>query len=404
MQNLDENSLDCAPSKPDLAEQRQEFRGLSNKVYFNFGGQGTLPKAGLEAIIDTYNFLQQKGPFSGQVNDWITKKTELLRQEMAQELGISPSNLSITEDVTVGCNIALWGVDWQAGEHILLTDCEHPGIIATVREIARRYHLEISTCPIRETLNGGNPIEVISAHLRPKTRVLVVSHVLWNTGQVLPLKEISQLCHDNSVTEKPVLVVVDAAQSVGCLPLDLSATAADCYAFTGHKWWCGPAGVGGLYIRPEIFPSLRPTFIGWRGIETDNRGQPIGWKPDARRFEVATSAYPQFEGLRATIAVHNAWGDGGQRYEKICQLAAYLWEELKTIKGVKCLKNSPPESGLVSFQIDSAITPQKLVQQLEKQGFLLRTLLDPLCVRACVHYFTLPSEIEQLVAAIKKLV
>ncbi|MFM7789401.1 MAG: aminotransferase class V-fold PLP-dependent enzyme, partial [Microcystis panniformis] len=187
----DENSLDCAPSKPDLAEQRQEFRGLSNKVYFNFGGQGTLPKAGLEAIIDTYNFLQQKGPFSGQVNDWISKKTELLRQEMAQELGISPSNLSITEDVTVGCNIALWGVDWQAGEHILLTDCEHPGIIATVREIARRYHLEISTCPIRETLNDGNPIEVISAHLRPKTRVLVVSHVLWNTGQVLPLKEIS---------------------------------------------------------------------------------------------------------------------------------------------------------------------------------------------------------------------
>jgi len=168
MQNLDENSLDYAVSKPDLAEQRQEFRGLSNKVYFNFGGQGTLPKAGLEAIIDAHNFLQQKGPFSGRVNDWITKKTELLRQEMAQELGISPSTLSITEDVTVGCNIALWGVDWQAGEHILLTDCEHPGIIATVREIARRYHLEISTCPIRETLNGGNPIEVISAHLRPK--------------------------------------------------------------------------------------------------------------------------------------------------------------------------------------------------------------------------------------------
>jgi L-cysteine/cystine lyase len=119
---------------------------------------------------------------------------------------------------------------------------------------------------------------------------------------------------------------------------------------------------------------------------------------------VATSAYPQFEGLRATIAVHNAWGDGGQRYEKICQLAAYLWGELNTIKGVKCLKNSPPESGLVSFQIDSTISPQNLVQQLEKQGFLLRTLLDPLCVRACVHYFTLPSEIEQLVAAIKKLV
>jgi L-cysteine/cystine lyase len=149
------------------------------------------PEARLEAIIDAYNFLQQKAlSRTGKRLDYQKNGTSTARN--GSGIGNQPSDLSITEDVTVGCNIALWGVDWQAGEHILLTDCEHPGIIATVREIARRYHLEISTCPIRETLNGGNPIEVISAHLRPKTRVLVVSHVLWNTGQVLPLKEISQ--------------------------------------------------------------------------------------------------------------------------------------------------------------------------------------------------------------------
>ena len=91
MQNLDENSLDYAVSKPDLAEQRQEFRGLSNKVYFNFGGQGTLPKAGLEAIIDAHNFLQQKGPFSGRVNDWITGKTELLGKKWLRSWESAPA-------------------------------------------------------------------------------------------------------------------------------------------------------------------------------------------------------------------------------------------------------------------------------------------------------------------------
>jgi L-cysteine/cystine lyase len=394
--------LDLAAIAIKVEQQRQEFPGLVNKVYFNFGGQGTLPRAGLEAIIDAHNFLQQQGPFSGRVNDWLTRKTELLRQEMAKALGVQPETLSITENVTVGCDIALWGMNWQTGDHILLTDCEHPGIIATVQEIARRFQVEMSTCPMRETLNGGDPVAVISQHLRPKTRLLIASHVLWNTGQVLPLGEISRLCHQSAPTDRPVLTLVDAAQSVGCLPLDLQSLEADFYAFTGHKWWCGPAGVGGLYVRPEAFESLRPTFIGWRGIDIDGEGQPTGFKEDGRRLEVATSAYPQYEGLRASIAVHEEWGNARERYNQICQLTGYLWQGLQSIEKVNCLKNSPPDSGLVSFVVEG-VNPQKLVQELEGRGFLLRTLRDPHCIRACVHYFTLPAEIEQLVDTIRQL-
>ncbi len=388
----------------NLKQQRLEFPGLNNKMYFNFGGQGTLPRSGLEAIIDAHNYLQQRGPFSGKVNGWITKRSDLLREEIARELGVQPDTISLTEDVTVGCNIALWGLDWQRGDHILLTDCEHPGIIAAVKELARRFQLEVSTCAIRETLNGGDVLGVIKSALRPNTRLLVGSHVLWNTGQVIPLGEISRYCHNNPTTDRPVWVLSDAAQSVGCLDLNLEELEVDFYAFTGHKWWCGPAGVGGLYVRPEVLEFLHPTFIGWRGLEVDSQGYGTGWKPDGRRFEIATSAYPQYEGLRAAIAVHHLWGDARQRYEQIRELTGYLWHELQSVESIKCLKTTPPESGLVSFTLDSAISPQKLVMELENQGFLLRTLLDPLCVRACVHYLTLPGEIEQLVAAIRKLV
>lgn len=388
----------------EVQQQRQEFPGLINKVYFNFGGQGTLPRSGLEAIIDAHNFLQQQGPFSLKVNDWITQKVELLRQDIAQELGVEASTITLTENVTAGCNIALWGIDWQEGDRILITDCEHPGIIATVQEIAKRFGVEIDICPILNTLNEGDPVEVIKHHLKPETKLLVLSHLLWNTGQILPLQEISNICHNYSGSGRPILVLADAAQSAGSLPLNLAETGVDFYAFTGHKWFCGPAGVGALYIRPEIFNLLNPTFIGWRGINIDKKGQPIDFKNNGEKFEVATSSYPQYEGLRAAISVHNHWGNTEQRYQQICQLSEYLWQDLSKISAINCLKNSPPKSGLVSFTVDSSMSHKSIVKKLEKQGFLLRTLRDPDCIRACVHYFTLPDEIEQLIKAISLIV
>ena len=165
-----------------------------------------------------------------------------------------------------------------------------------------------------------------------------MSHLLWNTGQILPLKEISHLCHNYSGSERPILVLADAAQSAGSLPLQLAETEVDFYAFTGHKWFCGPAGVGGLYIRPEIFDLVSPTFIGWRSINIDEKGQPIDFKSNGEKFEVATSSYPQYEGLRAAISVHNHWGSSEQRYQQICRSSEYLWQGLSKMSAINCLK------------------------------------------------------------------
>jgi L-cysteine/cystine lyase len=387
-----------------VEQQRQEFFGVGNKLYFNFGGQGTLPRSALEAIIDTYNYLQLHGPFSLKINAWIDYKIQQLKEAIATELTITADTITLTENVTDGCNIVLWGLPWQAGDHILLTDCEHPGIIAIVQELSRRFQLEVSTCAIRATLNQGNPVQEIANKLRPQTRLVILSHLLWNTGQILPLADIVQLCHYHSPSQQSIPILVDAAQSVGCLPLNLTELEIDFYAFTGHKWFCGPAGVGGLYIRPEMMAQVSPTFIGWRSIQTDAYGQPKAWKPDGRRYEVATSAYPVYEGLRSAITVHQEWGNQEKRYENICQLSEYLWRGLSQLDGVSCLKNSPPEAGLVSFTVRENLSHTKLVQSLEQQGFLLRTIANPDCIRACVHYFTLPAEIEHLIQAVDQAI
>ena len=396
--------LDTEDRTCTLEEHRQAFPGLQNKIYFNFGGQGTLSQASLEAIIDAHNYLQLKGPFSLKINAWLQKRIGMLRNDLAEELKTTPERITLTENVTAGCNIALWGIEWQAGDHILVTDCEHYGIMAIITEVAERLGLIIDYAPIRETLNQGNPLEAIAQSLQPRTRLVVLSHVLWNTGQLLPLQEIVQLCHQYTAATKQVQVLVDGAQSVGLLPLRLTELDADFYAFTGHKWLCGPAGVGGLYISPTAFKTIRPTFLGWRSIYEDEIEGGIKWREDGQRFEIGTSGYPQYEGLRAALAIHQEWATPEDRYTQLCDLSSYLWQQLSNIPEIECLKKSAPQAGLVSFQVDSKLSHMEIVQALEKQGIFLRTLPDPDCIRACVHYFTLHTEIERLVECIQEII
>ncbi|WP_309740473.1 aminotransferase class V-fold PLP-dependent enzyme, partial [Chamaesiphon sp. OTE_20_metabat_361] len=208
---------------------------------------------------------------------------------------------------------------------------------------------------------------------------------------------------------RPIRILVDAAQSVGLLPLNLGQLGIDFYAFTGHKWWCGPEGVGGLYIHPDALASLDPTFIGWRSLDYSNSDLPL--VRDARRYEVATSAYPLYAGLRAAIATHQSWGSAADRASKIVSLATYLWENLQQVPGINCLNQTAPQSGLVSFQVrlskgEATLTADraKLVKDLEDRHFYLRTIVDPACIRACTHYFTTTTEIDELIQCLRELI
>ncbi len=389
---------------------QQEFSSLIGKRYFNYGGQGPMADSAIAALSQAQQKIQTEGPFANAIYQWLLSEGDSTRSAIAQALGAASETITLTENVTIGCNIALWGLPWQKGDRILLGDCEHPGVVAAVAEISRRYGLDVSTCALADTRNGGDPVAVIEQALTPNTRLVIISHILWNTGQVLPLREIVACCHANAPQTR---VLVDAAQSVGVLPLDqpgwtLPETEVDYYAFTGHKWWCGPAGIGALYVRPAVLAETAPTFIGWRSVEVNDQAQPTGWKPDGRRFEVATSDYALWRALRQAMTVQATWGDSAARYARICALSQRLWAGLQAVPEVACLlRQCPPPSGLVSFQLlgsDGQPSPDwhsALVKSLEAQKIYVRTLLSPNCVRACVHYLTLESEVDELIAQIK---
>jgi L-cysteine/cystine lyase len=188
---------------------------------------------------------------------------------------------------------------------------------------------------------------------------------------------------------------------VGVLPLNLQAIEVDFYAFTGHKWWCGAVGVGGLYIRPEILVQAIPTFSGWRGVLSANLTD-IDWRSDGQKFEVASSAYPLYGALKLAIALANQWGNQTQRYERICELSAYLWQGLDQIPQATCIKKSPPDSGLVAFKINGQ-SSAKVAYDLEvEHRILMRSIPDPDCLRVSLHYLSTITEIDHLIEILKK--
>ena len=369
---------------------------LENRLYFNHGGQGLLPESTIEAIAAAYREVQHRGPFSMEAEQWITGHITQTRALLANSLGCTPDALTFTESTSHSVNVPLWGLDWQAGDGLMVSDCEHPGAFLPAHAVAQRYDLEIQKFDL---LGALDPISAVEQALKPNTKLILLSHVLWNTGQVLPIKEITAVCR-----KRGVLVLWDGAQSSGVIPAQFEEWGVDFYGSTCHKWWMGPAGIGYLYIRPETLEQIRPTYVGWRSASA--YVEPVPWYQNGQRFEVATFPSELFFGLAQSLKLHQSFGSEEERYARILELAQQLWVGVQEISGLETIGAETPRSGLVCWRAHALASPKdltRLVQALESQKVYVRMIPKPLCFRACVHYFNEPWEIEKLLGILKAI-
>ncbi|MFL0735465.1 MAG: aminotransferase class V-fold PLP-dependent enzyme, partial [Prochlorococcus sp.] len=150
---------------------------LANKTYFNYGGQGPLPAPSLEAITASWQRIQELGPFTNNVWPYITREIQATRQQLARLCGVKPHRLALTENVTSGCVLPLWGLPFYQGDRLLISDCEHPGVVAAYIELARRQKLEIDTLPVKHLRLGADDqatsdslvLESLEQNLKPRT-------------------------------------------------------------------------------------------------------------------------------------------------------------------------------------------------------------------------------------------
>jgi L-cysteine/cystine lyase len=374
---------------------------LANKTYFNYGGQGPLPTPSLEAIVASWQRIQELGPFTAAMWPVLEAESNRLRQHLARWCGAPPHRLALTENVTMGCVLPLWGLPWRSGDELLIGDGEHDGVVAACSELARRFGLRIQTLKVQEPPNlAASPDDAVLAALdqalNANTRLVVLSHLLWKTGQRMPIGAVA----DRLATHpgRPWLLV-DAAQSFGSLPVAPEAARADIYAFTGHKWCCGPEGLGGVLLSERLLAESQPTLIGWRTLRAEDQAGE-GFHRDGRRFEVATSCTPLLSGLHTSLALLDAVGSEAERLTTIQEQAFRLWQGLQSVPGCQPVLADPPPAGLGSFQLrrrdGSSVVPETVVSRLGERGIWLRHLQGPSCLRACTHVTTTAADIDHL--------
>ena len=391
---------------------KDNMPALQNKDYFNYGGQGPLPTQSLNAKTSSWQTIQKLGPFTNNVWPYITKEVITTKNLIAEICSIHPKRIAFTENVTSGCILPLLGLPFSDGDNLLISDCEHPGIVAACKELARKKNLTITILPELKICNGNDKenetckkiLKLIDEYLQINTKLVVLSHLLWNTGQIMPIELISKRLKEHS--SKPYLLV-DAAQSFCHIPIKGACDNADIYAFTGHKWAYGPEGLGAVALSTRVLEESSPTLIGWKSLKVEegihvNNEAPF--HSDGRRFEIATSCVPLLAGLRSSLIMLKNEGHETERFCKIKSLSSILWQKLNKIKNIELVLNCPPPSGIISFNINGIKSPEEVVNYLGQENLWIRVLEDPKWLRACVHITTDLNEIDNLVIGLKNFI
>ena len=385
---------------------RSLIPSLSDKIYFNYGGQGPLPTPSLQKIINSWEKLQKLGPFTNNVWPYIHNEIILTKKILAKLMGVNLKNIALSENISTGMVLPLWGIDFSEGDEILISDCEHPGIVAASRELCQRLKLKLNIFPIQKIkhLNDQVIINEIKKYLKKNTKILIISHILWNFGYEIPLK---QLKHELEKVNKNSYLIVDGAQSFGHIEIKEKVRYSDLYAITSHKWACGPEGLGAFYVSDRFIKNTRPTIIGWKSLKKE---QGI-YEPsenllheDARKFEIATSCIPLLAGLRESLSLFEENTSSKEKNKNISVMSNKLWFQLSEFNDIDLVLKYPLKNGIVSFSINKIIDKNKFVKQLGLKNIWIRVIEDPKWFRVCIHQISTEKEIDLLINEIKLLI
>tara|TARA_B100000674_G_scaffold115453_1_gene86716 strand:+ start:9294 stop:10466 length:1173 start_codon:yes stop_codon:yes gene_type:complete len=382
---------------------RGQIPALKNKIYFNYGGQGPLPKPSLEAIIKSWEIIQDIGPFTNNVWSYISSEINSTKLLLSQILGVNKKNIALSENISTGIVLPLWGIKFKEGDELLISDCEHPGIVAACRELCKRNELKLIILPLQKikVLNDQNFISETLKYLNKNTRVIIISHILWNFGFKIPLKKLRK--EINRLDNNPYLIV-DGAQSFGHIDVNLDVSDSDIYAVTSHKWACGPEGLGAFFVSDKFIHETNPTIIGWKSLKREQGiYEPFNnlYQEDARKFEIATSCTPLLSGFRKSLSLLEIDKFSEKRQESIIRMSNKLWLDLKGIKSVDLILNCPLCNGIVSFDIKNLIDKNRFIKELGKKNIWIRVVEDPKWFRVCIHQMTTNNDINLLVDQIK---
>jgi cysteine desulfurase/selenocysteine lyase len=319
----------------------EQFPILEEGLYFNHAAVGPWPRCAAEAVQSFAQENMRQGPAA--YREWLARESEL-RKGLVELTGAGSSDdIALLKNTTEGICTVAFGLDWRAGDNVVLPRGEFSSNrLPWLAQAARG--VEIREVDIRAADHAETAL--LDATDR-NTRLLTVSAVQWNDGFRLDLPTLGKVCRD-----KNVLFFVDAIQQLGALPLDVEACRIDFLAADAHKWLLAPEGIAVFYSRDTAREQLQLLQQGWHMFENPWKFGREDWTPalSARRFEAGSPNSIGQAALNASVKLLLDYGmnNVGRR---VLANTDCLIRNLKELPGVRISSPTAPErrSAIVSF-------------------------------------------------------
>ncbi len=345
---------------------------LSRLAYLNAGTDGPLPAAAVAAAGREL----ERELTDGRAMAHFERTSELkdgLRARYADLLGAEPADVCLTTCTTEGMAQVIVGLELGEGDEILTSDEEHPGLLGALSAARDVRGVSIRMAPLAE----------IAESVTGATTLVACSHVGWMSGAFAPA----------ALAELDVPVLLDGAQGVGAVPVDVGALGCDAYAGPGQKWLCGPDGTGMLYTSAALRERLSVQRRGYVNLASPGEGLDAELHPDARRFDCTCL---NTETLALALASEQVLSGAGwqQVHATSLELAEELCRRLQQI-GREIAPRG--ESTLVSF---GSADPEGERGVLADRGIVLRNIPDRPWLRASVGAWNDEDDLDRLVTAL----
>ena len=385
----------------DVMRLREQIPVCQVMTYLNTGWSGPSPLSVVDAIKARLDYEMNQGPTSPEVYQSGVDILAKTQAAFAELVNAAPEEICLTRNTTEGLNIVINGLPWQQGDEIITVDLDHSSVLIPAYFQQQRHGAVVKMLPLAPDENQESILEKMEAAISERTRLVSISHVQYASGLRMPVKEIRGL-----TKEKGVLMLLDGAQAVGQVPLDMADLDCDFYSMPGQKWLLGPEGVGALYIRSDMISQVEPIHVAGRAVVSYE--DPYGFEADPTsidKFLLSSISLPIQAGLLETIRFIQEIGVR-EIEERNLDLAEAMKEALNKIPGVNVLSPLGRESssGLVSFAVEG-VNPEAAVSRLwEDHRIVARHVHFPLGVRLSLHFFNTEAEIERVAAAVRGLV
>ncbi|MGB9684296.1 MAG: aminotransferase class V-fold PLP-dependent enzyme [Candidatus Bathyarchaeales archaeon] len=370
-----------------LERIRELFPIVKNKVFLNHAAQSPLPKPVADAM---RKYIEDFSNFGASA----LELTDLGKSLFAKLIGAKPEEIALVENTSVGLNIAANVLHYPPGSKVVTTDLEYPSVVYPWL----RKSLGVKVQYVKN-VEGKILLEDVEKVVDDKTVAVAVSHVEYVNGFRNDLKALSEIAHEHGA-----ILIVDAIQSAGVIPIDVKRDNVDFLTAACYKWLLGPAGAAYLYVKEELIREFEPPYVGWASVNQEVFETIDFWdiwslrlSENASRFEVGTPSTVSFVGAAEAIKMLLEFGI--QNIEsRVIKLTDRLMESAKALGfELQTPEEKPYRSGIVNIKTDKA---QQIVRELREKDIVVSSRAHG--IRVSPHFYNTEKEIDTLVDVINK--